>query len=164
MKIKTKELKGAALDWAVSAALETQFKEARVVKICRMEATTPAWIERENSPGSAPHYHRFSPSTDRVQGFEIVEREGISIIRSDDDWGRDAQGYTNNVRIPVWCAERGQQTWSESTEHQQHDAMYQFYVASLTYGPTALIAAMRCYVAEICGAEIELPDELAEAV
>lgn len=163
MKTKTSELLGAALDWAVCAALEKQFNESRVVKICRVEATTPAWIERENAPGSAPHYHRFSPSTDRDQGYEIVEREGISIIRSDDDWGKDAQGYTNNVRIPVWCAERGQQSWSESTEHQQHDAMYQFYVDSLTHGPTALIAAMRCYVASKLGEEVEIPDELTGA-
>jgi hypothetical protein len=160
MKIKTKDLLGAALDWAVAAALNKQWKEDRVVKICRVEATTPAWIERENHPGSAPHFHRFCPSVDSLQAMDIIEREGISIIRSDDDWGKDAQGYTNDVRIPVWCAERGQQSWSESTEHQQHDAMYQFYVASVTYGPTAKIAAMRCYVASTFREEVDVPDEL----
>jgi hypothetical protein len=158
-KIKTSELIGAALDWTVAAALNKQWKEDRVIKVMQREPGTPFWIERENHPGSVPHFHRFCPSVDALQAMDIIEREGISIIRSDDDWGKDAQGYTNNVRIPVWCAEHGQQSWSESTEHQQHDAMYQFYVDSLTYGPTAKIAAMRCYVASIFKAEVEVPDQ-----
>jgi hypothetical protein len=61
--MKTSDLQGAALDWAVAVAENLQFNEGRVVKVCRQEATTPAWIERENAPGSAPHYHRYSPST-----------------------------------------------------------------------------------------------------
>jgi hypothetical protein len=160
MKIKTHELLGAALDWAVCAALEKQFPGDSVVKICRVEATTPAWIERENFFGS---YIRFSPSTDREQGGIIIDREGISVIRCDDDWGVDAQGFCNNVRIPVWCATTGQHDWDVTTEHQQHEPMYQIYVSEVVYGPTFLIAAMRAYVASKLGAEIEIPAELAEA-
>jgi hypothetical protein len=160
MKIKTHELIGAALDWAVAAALNKQWKEDRVIKVCRREETAPAWIERENAPGSAPHYHRFGPSTDREQGVEIIESEGVSIIRCDDDWGVDDKGFCNNVRIPVWCATTGQHSWDVSTEHQQHEPMYQIYTSEVIYGPTPLIAAMRCYVASKLGAEVEVPDEL----
>ncbi|KVZ62240.1 phage protein NinX family protein [Burkholderia ubonensis] len=140
MKIKTKDLIGAQLDWTVT----------RIEKL----------VSSDIDDFCLSCAGEFAFSTDWALAGLIIDREGISIIRSDDDWGKDAQGFCNNVRIPVWCAERGQQSWSESTEHQQHDAMYQFYVDSLTYGPTALIAAMRCFVASKLGAEVDVPDEL----
>ena len=74
VEVKTAELIGAALDWAVAVVLEREYGEGRVVKVCRVEATFPAWIERENSPGSAPYYHRFSPSTDWSQGGQLIEK------------------------------------------------------------------------------------------
>lgn len=80
--VYTKDLTGAALDWAVAAALNVQYKEDRVVKVCRVEATTPAWVERENAPGSAPYFQRFSPSIDWAQGGPIIEREGIDFEES----------------------------------------------------------------------------------
>jgi hypothetical protein len=54
----------------------------------------------------------------------------------------------------------GQHGPQESTEHQHHDAMYQIYVSEVVYGPTPLVAAMRCYVASRLGAEVEIPDQL----
>src|SRR5574337_1442837 len=64
MKIKTSELSGAALDWAVAkcegdelAALNIQF------------------------PEQAKHYRRVSPSSDWAQGGPIIEREGIGLNR-----------------------------------------------------------------------------------
>lgn len=77
--MKTAELTGAALDWAVAVALEVQFGEGRVVKVCRHEATTPAWLEMENSPGAAPRFHRFGPSTDWAQGGPIIDREKLAL-------------------------------------------------------------------------------------
>jgi hypothetical protein len=148
MKIKTKDLVGAALDWAVA----------------KCEGVSPYII------GGACHINVspadsdiFAPSLDWEQGGPIIEREDISIIRCDDDYGKDAQGFCNNVRIPVWAADRGQQSVEESTEHQHHDPMYQIYISSVTFGPTPLIAAMRCYVASQLGAEVDVPDELVEA-
>ena len=43
---------------------------------------------------------------------------------------------------------------------QQHDTANDF----AQYGPTLLIAAMRCYVASKLGDEVEVPDELKEVM
>lgn len=141
IKIPTAELSGAALDWAVAAALEIHFKEERVVKVCRAEATTPAWIEVENSPGSSPYFHRFSPSTDRNAGDPIIEREQISIARCNDLY------FPNG---------------------NEHGEIYEEYWKATPlsgkpiYGPTPTIAAMRCYVASKLGNEVEVPDSLTQ--
>lgn len=70
-------------------------------------------------------------STDWAQGGPIIERERIGI----EPWGGDA----------FWVA----MTYSEAgmTLHKQ-------------FGPTPLIAAMRCYVASKLGDEVEVPDAL----
>lgn len=141
-KVPTKYLTGAALDWAV-ATCEGEKYQAEV---------------QYNGIGMEYPAHRFS--TDWSQAGPLIEREAISIIRADDDWGVDAEGFCNDVRIAVWCAERGQQSYSESTNHEHHEAMYQFYVQSMMYGPTPLIAAMRCYVASKLGNYVEVPNEL----
>lgn len=137
MKIKTAEAIGPALDWLAATALAIQCNEQRVIKIRRVEETTPAWIERENSVGSAPYYHRFSPSTDWAQGGPIIEREGISIRLE----GREDMG---------WYATVGARGELAFTCLPMADAG----------GPTPLIAAMRCYVASKLGDEVEIPEEL----
>ncbi len=136
MKIKTSELNGAALDWAVAAALNAQFKESRVIKICRIEATTPARVEREKWLGSAPHYDRFSPSTDWAQGGLIIDREGIGVREG------------NPIYFP-----KG---------NENGDLYEPLWIAGKQHGQTPLIAAMRCYVASKLGDEVEIPDELVE--
>jgi hypothetical protein len=95
-RVKTNELLGAALDRAVAAALNQQYGEDRVIKVCRHEATTPAWIERENAPGSAPYYHRFGPSTDWKQGGPIIERERLNIL---DQGGEFTAHYSRGPRV-----------------------------------------------------------------
>ena len=77
---------------------------------------------------------RFRPSTNWAQGGSIIEREKIDCIA--DPNGKD-----------VW--------------------MGQLYAARLAgnkvvraYGPTPLIAAMRCYVASKLGDEVDVPEEL----
>ena len=61
MKIKTSELKDAALDWAV-ARCEGGVGENQLLG---------AW---------------YAPSTDWTQGGPIIEREGITVIHIGDDW------------------------------------------------------------------------------
>jgi hypothetical protein len=97
MKIKTSELTGAALDWAVTMA--------------------------ENWAGADFEVKPYS--TDWVQGGPIIEREKIAI---------DFDGA-------AWCA---------SDNHKP----------LANYGPTILIAAMRCYVASKLGDEVDVPEEL----
>jgi hypothetical protein len=71
-------------------------------------------------------------STNWEQGGPIIEREGITITHYGNDW-EDA-----------WSARKGDGHWKGKE----------------TYGPTPLIAAMRCYVASKLGDEIDVPEEL----
>jgi hypothetical protein len=151
--MKTTELIGSALDWAVAKAAGMA-ADIQMFGPAQPTLKGPRiWIGRKRP---------FDPSTSWSDAGPIIEREGISIIRCDDDWGVDAKGFTTNQRIPVWCATDGQHSWDESTEHQQHDPMYKIWTSDVIYGPTACIAAMRCYVASKLGAEVALPDQLLE--
>jgi hypothetical protein len=102
MKIKTSELTGAALDWAVAR--------------CEGRSHTDFGWWWDN-------YH---PSTDWAQGGPIIEREKTTVE------------YTGDP--DTWCA--------------------CIMADQEVYGPTPLIAAMRCYVASKLGDEVEIPQEL----
>ena len=71
-------------------------------------------------------------STDWAQGGPIIERETIGLV---------CQQPESTSR----CAYR-----------QTPDGEVFYY-----YGPTPLIAAMRCFVTSVLGDEVEVPDELA---
>ena len=100
--MKTHELTGTALDWAVQQC-EGQ----------RTDIDFAWWWED------------YSPSTNWAQGGVIIEREKIQIKEN-------GHGH--------WFAKIGKGKWLR--------------------GPTPLIAAMRCYVASVLGAEIDVPVEL----
>ena len=74
----------------------------------------------------------YLPSTDWAQGGPIIERENMPISHSPYD-------HVFYGRTRPWCAEKK---------------------GRMEYGPTPLIAAMRCYVASKLGDEVELPEEL----
>lgn len=108
MKIKTSELTGAALDWAVEQ------------------------IESGAGPDKAQKQWRyfgrvFHPSTDWAQGGPIIEREKMQTKFCGDylGWGAIKDGYV------AGC-----------------------------FGPTLLIAGMRCHVTLEMGDEIDVPEEL----
>lgn len=180
IEAKTADLIGAPLDWAVAAALEHQYGEGRVVKICRVEATTPAWIERENSPGSAPYFHRFSPSTDYDQGGQLIEQEGIDLHQHRDVLSstyeyserRWNQLTALGKAVKVVCRPlhigptRGIQ---ETKQPGKYHGMWMASYGCPAFGwksdkhfisPTLLIAAMRCYVAAKLGDVLSVPEEL----
>jgi hypothetical protein len=106
--MKTSELTGAALDWAVAKC--------------------------EGLPVTGKHYDlrfidEYPFSTDWAQGGPIIGREKISILEAGDFWGaRPLQDGVTPTRD--------------------------------SYGPTPLIAAMRCYVASELGDDIDVPEEL----
>lgn len=72
-------------------------------------------------------------STDWAQGGPIIERERICL--------------EERKKMSVWLAYLRDVTTGESKV--------------ITYGPTPLIAACRCFVASKLGDEVEVPDELA---
>ena len=122
MKVKTSELQGAALDWAV-AKCEGVWVEYVDDEITQCLLQKPSG--------------RYAPSTDWAQGGPIIEREGIAIdcIRC-------------NGNIDGW------QAANMVADDENWDANVQ-------YGPTPLVAAMRCYVSSKLGDEVEVPNEMA---
>ena len=118
MKVKTNELSGAALDWAVAEASGTPIYRS--------------WKTLTRMDMDGQHY--WQPSIDWAQGGPIIEREEISISRE------FASG-----RIE-WAA------WTPAPIRDDAEAF--------GYGPTPLIAAMRCYVTSKLGDEVEIPEAL----
>lgn len=116
MKIKTSELTGPALRWAVAQC------EGR---------TDPYWMNDGICGAYKPDHYW-------LQGGPIIEREGIELHKwATDGWRAQATSYT-----------------FLNTPDEKPDFAEQ-------YGPTPLIAAMRCFVASKLGDEVEVPDELA---
>ena len=116
MKIKTSELTGPALDWAVAEAEGMEIDGPTVItgKFYRDDEGLEWVVEWE-------------PTTNWSQGGPIIELEGITLdFAQAEDWAAKSSTYQ----------------WA--------------------YGPTPLIAAMRCYVMSRFGEEIEIPQELFE--
>jgi hypothetical protein len=104
--MKTSELTGAALDWAV----------AKCEEACIGDGYYTGIVLRDGEV-------KYTPSSDWSQGGPIIEREGLTLTHQD-----------------IWVA-------------QTDDDLF-------AYGPTPLMAAMRCYVASKLGDTVEVPPEL----
>ena len=130
--MKTSELTGAALDWAVA----------------KCEGATEVWQIANGEwiiefKGVKDWFDQYEYSTDWRVGGPIIEREKITVAPFYDRWVaassvgelvRDSDG--DCMTIAMW----------QSEPH--------------FYGPTPLIAAMRCFVASKLGDEVEIPEEL----
>jgi hypothetical protein len=129
-KIKTSELTGAALDWAVSEADddEADLLDGRLV------------IYRADSDGGNTVY---SPSTNWAQGGPISERELI--------YCGPCNPMEGSVAAVMIGGTKGWSACYSNISHQEAPTMY---------GPTELVAKMRCYVARKLGAEVDVPEEL----
>ncbi len=122
MKIKTADLQGPVLDWAVA----TVNLKSIGVRVDALGMTV--WVAQDHH-GKGVFY---SPSTDWSQGGPIIEREKIGLDHYPDGGHRDGGEWaalTNEGRVE-------------------------------SFGPTPLIAAMRCYVAYKLGDEVDVPEEL----
>lgn len=146
VKILTKDLTDAALDWAVAKAM---YGERLIHYRTWLETTNNYWKGKDCSFAPPNEFRILSEdfdgvttqfvkpySTDWAQGGPIIERERIECTpptrNSDDrDW--------MSVQID-----------DENIGH-------------LMTGPTSLIAAMRCFVASKLGDEVEVPEELIAA-
>ncbi len=146
MKIKTSELTGAALDWAVGKA------EGRTLQRNPMGPMGGHgwWIWEETPSGqggiilSKSVYlsigKQWSPSTNWAQGGPIIEREGIELLCNVT--AEEAKKFIEGSHADWRAAKRPINRNARS------------------FGPTPLVAAMRCYVASELGDEVEVPDEL----
>ena len=77
-------------------------------------------------------YDRYAPSTDWAQGGPIIEREQVELCMHNNEEGTPV----------IWKA-----------------APY-WDIGAEGYGPTPLIAAVRCYVTSKLGDVVEIPEEL----
>jgi len=140
--MKTSELTGAALDWAV-ATIHPQCKglnfsvvdgvmcgidpEDGTICIYMVEGIINRMRQRRKHGFSEAI--AFNPSTNWAQGGPIIEREKI---RLDTTWNFEDGNWSARIdSVGGW--------WQ---------------------GDTPLIAAMRCYVVSKLGDEIEIPKEL----
>ncbi len=145
--MKTSELTGPALDWAVAKALDLPVVMLHDL-MWKVAAENNykgdlAWHfeARKNEPwittghgiegSSLPEY-----GADWSQGGPIIERERIALDVEHGDLWRARFG-------------RARITFDGRAHHYHHHT-----------GPTPLIAAMRCYIASKLGDEVEIPEEL----
>lgn len=143
MKLKTIELSGLALRWATMKAckLNLKFKNGQFIAGTRISGNTELDIPYE-------------PDIDWDQGGPLIDAHNISIIR-----GCDTLSHEHD-----WCAQCGRNQATTTTEHAQHDAMFQFYVNELCPGPTALTAALRCLIMSKMGSQVDVPEEFLGAL
>lgn len=132
MKVKTSELIGPALDWAVAQATGT-----KPVYTWRAFGVKHygAW---ETAPAIGPAVMLRPYSTDRDQGWSIAEREIGNL-------------WKHNKLDP-----NEPDVWTAAAYHKAPDGTMLYYED----GPTPLIAAMRCYVASKLGDTVDIPEEL----
>lgn len=135
--MKTADLIGAQLDWAVAKC------EGRTIRRDPMGFHDKSyWIWEETPSGRGGVLieksiymqigGKYRPSTNWEQGGPIIEREILSIS-------------------PVW--QNSKLSWEAYQLIVGQDEEY-------FDGETILIAAMRCYVASKLGDEVEIPEEL----
>jgi hypothetical protein len=131
MKIKTSELTGAALDWAVAKCEGHEIDSL-------MGGAVWYWLKCSLT-GALEVVEVFKPSTDWAQGGPILERERIKVA---PNLGGTWHGQIRHTKEHPLSRHPVLSGWTN-----QH-------------GPTPLVAALRCYVASKLGAEVDIPDEL----
>lgn len=146
MKIKTSELKGVALDWAVAKCAVHLYdgQEHCIVIVNNGEVRFFKSAPINRPPCQSAWSCPLKYSTDWAQGGVIIEREGIEL----------------------WCSLLGQPNHNDPAWQTSHwrAKYYNRGVGDnvLFDGKTPLEAAMRCYVASKLGDEVEIPNELTE--
>jgi hypothetical protein len=128
--MKTSELTGDALDWAVAKCEGIEYTEGRcAVARCRIGADESTTHRQLNGRKVVP----------------IIERESIFVLR-------EQSGFKGRR---LWAATSG-----ASKAIGLNDDSVKLYRDAFYFGPAPLIAAMRCYVASRLGDEVELPEDL----
>lgn len=147
MKIKTHELTGRALDWAVAVA------DGRTISYDGIAY----WVSDERGHGpigpsisAAGRLCGYSPSTQGGDGHPIIDREGIQ-LRAIRKPGHSFDG--------LWLAK----PCSSDTGETVRWVEFPFKDPNrrrFWRGESSLIAAMRCFVASELGPEVDVPAEL----
>lgn len=133
--MKTQDLIGTQLDWAVAKAEGDLYPQGDVMVLeGKLFSIEPGDYE------TSDRWRKYSPSTDWNLAGPIIEQEGINLTMFLED-------EVDPEDVGNWCAAYDRENLGDDEK-------------SCT-ASTPLIAAMRCYVASKLGAEVEVPDELA---
>ena len=144
--MRTSELQGAALDWAV-AKCEGYTGLHKIAGRMPHEPQLGIWPPRKEY--GVMDLWELGFSTDWAKAGPIIERERIHLTAYHRSWG--AYAWPNHTGEP----------WP--TDYEERVRLSKGKPASemlLRHGSTPLIAAMRCYVASKLGDEVDVPDEL----
>ena len=133
MKIKTSELTSAALDWAVAQALGVT-----PAILYGSDDKTPHIFDADLLEMEVDSGADFDPTTNWGLAGPIIEHEKLCV------------GYQHQLD-PAYVPLLDPATicWARTTAG-----------GYLKYGPTPLIATMRCFVTKALGDEVEVPEEL----
>jgi hypothetical protein len=131
MKIKTAELKGRALDWAVAKCAVIRLTEGRTI--------LAGELITKIGPDQVAEY-----SSNWSFGGPIIEREGVR-------WNQ------HNGLFYAWL---GGHKYIDPLHEPILDGRHPIAWRAFEYGKTLLEAAMRCHAASELGDEVEVPDEL----
>lgn len=146
VRVKTASLTKSALDWSVAQC------EGLYIDLGVNWGAGPAADLVTTYHGQVmfhrPDGSRWAPSTDAAVGMPIAERAGISILRCDDD----------DYECEPWAAIKGPMRRTRDGHGQ--GAVYMQYLSHLVYGPTQLVAALRCLVVNRYGPELDVPATL----
>ena len=129
-KVKTNELIGAALDWAV--------QEIEYQRMVAEGEHVKQWVLDDHRAGAGINHY----STNWLWGGPIIQREGLnlSVDYQDDALSDDMVqiGWKGNL-------------WNNSVPGTAGFLQW-------AYGPTPLIAAMRCFCCDKLGDTAEVPE------
>lgn len=147
MKIKTSELIGAPLNWAVAKVLgRPLIYQGRMWPTDGGDTVEYApWAIHKVVNGSGPYvpslcHQTFSPSTEGSIVLDLMERENIFAHRREE-----IEDYVFGYK-QGWVAVKA----DESGDYLEKD------------GLTLRIAVCRAFIASVLGDEVEVPDELME--
>jgi hypothetical protein len=134
--MKTSELTGAALNWAVGVAQGMQWKSDPDIGLYTRSPSGSRYVLKVLDYATMEDWslRPYTPASSWAHAGPIIEREEISISR---------EFASSRVE---WAA------WTPAPIRDDAEAF--------GYGPTPLIAAMRCYVASVLGDTIDIPAEL----
>lgn len=131
MKIKTSEATPLQLNWLVAKIESVKLTQ----RIDSFKAYGAVVLQKGGT---------YSPSSDWLQGGPIIEREDINVNR-----------FTHSEVTESGKEIYRKDGWTAFTTSSA------FWITPVRmYGPTPLIAAMRCYCCAKLGYEIEIPEEL----
>ncbi|QHS09031.1 phage protein NinX family protein [Sinimarinibacterium sp. NLF-5-8] len=151
--MKTTELTGTALDWAVAAA--------EGATNLRYDTVSTYWMTLNGKDIALKRgwSQTYSPSTAWSTAGPIIEREGISIIQLEDKMILDEKGRWQGGYAPQWAAVVGDKHGQVTISSSYGEVIGEGYEvdSDAVIGSTPLEAAMRAYVARRLGNEIEVP-------